>query len=123
MHQIQKLNKYKKEIRAGILLLIIGVILYFPILTQKLANPDAVWNGIIVKEPDGWEISLGRFGLWIYDTIRGYHINPFITTLTSLVWNGIIAVLIGKIFGMTERGTIFTGIILLTAPHFMDLLT
>lgn len=73
MHQIQKLNKYKKEIRAGILLLIIGVILYFPILTQRLANPDAV--------------------------------------------------LIGRIFEMTEWSTLITGVLLLTAPHLMDLMT
>lgn len=123
MYQLQRMSKYQKEICVIILLLIIGVTLYFPILTQRLANPDAVWNGVIVKEPDGWEISLGRFGIWIYDTIRDYHISPFLVTLVSLMWNGIIAVLIGRIFEMTECSTLITGVLLLTAPHLMDLLT
>ena len=49
--------------------IIIGLLVHFPVYSQRLTTADGVWNNVIHSGID-WEISLGRWGFALLKTLR-----------------------------------------------------
>lgn len=62
----------------------ISLFLYFPNFTSSIANPDAIWDGMIVKSDYSWEIASGRFGLALLSNVFGYVVSPHHSTIIGL---------------------------------------
>ena len=85
-----------------IILFIFSVICYMPIIfgNGKLTNPDSIWIGIYqqVNIGNSREISLGRFGIHIFDTLRNYINWPSAELLMTLLILAFIHYTVLKIF-------------------------
>ncbi len=83
----------KKNGLIIIITVLIGMIIHFSIYTKSLISADILlynsfYNSYL------WEISLGRFGLFIIGLLKGYLSIPIIEVLGSLIILGIINVLL-----------------------------
>lgn len=114
-------RKYKVYVLVCFLL---GVIMYFPIITQPLTNADGITISLTHKSSHEWENSLGRFGLQYVDRMRGNYIFPELTTFFCLFLLACIAVLIIEIFQISSKATrAAVGVILILSPSVANTLT
>ena len=82
----------KKNYIIVLITVLVGVILHFPILIKSLLSADILlynsfYNSYL------WEISLGRFGLFIIGLFKSYLSIPIIEVIGSLILLGIINVI------------------------------
>jgi len=75
-------NKDRKYI--FILSIIFGIITHFVLLSNLILSQDGLLNGIHYTA-GGYEATLGRWGIDIFDSLRNNIAFPFITTLISIV--------------------------------------
>ena len=114
-------RKYKVYVLVCFLL---GVIMYFPIITQPLTNADGITISLTHKSSHEWENSLGRFGLQYVDRMRGNYIFPELTTFFCLFLLACIAVLIIEIFQISSKAArAAVGVILILSPSVANTLT
>ncbi len=95
-------EKNKTDIRVFLISLITGCLLYIPIITMWMTNPDGIDNTMVYKNSHAWENTLGRYGLNIVDGIRGNVINPPLITLICIIYMALICVLLRHIFNMDK---------------------
>ena len=66
------MKKYlKKEIIWPIITFVLLFFLHLPIITKHLLTADIILNNAVYKGYS-WEISLGRFGLYLFGILKGY---------------------------------------------------
>lgn len=117
------LNK-DKALKIGVFTFALGILLYFPMISKWLTNPDGVWNGLLYKWAYGWEDSLGRFGLRFFAKAKGYFILPSFQTIGNLLLIAIIAVLLFVLFDMESFfWGIGIGALLICSPSLCSTLT
>lgn len=92
------MEKINKNVIWGGIYWLIGIVLYFPYISDFLPNPDTIWNGVYYKEAYRQEIGAGRWGIKVIQDIRGGVINSSFVTLAALFFLAIIAILITEIF-------------------------
>lgn len=94
------LKKYlKKEISWSILTFILLVFIHIPILSKHLLTADIILNNATYRGYS-WELSLGRFGLYIFGILKGFKTIPMIEYLIScllisatiFLWNRIFSI-------------------------------
>ena len=86
---------------AFVATLIAGALIHFMIYSEGLMNPDAVWLG--EEYIAGWEVSLGRWGLELFDRIHAGLNAPLITTAVALFWFALGGVLINELFAVESK--------------------
>jgi hypothetical protein len=64
---------------------ILGFIVFLNRIIYELPNPDAIWNGMVWKDLSGWETSLGRYMIGVWQTLKCNTINPTITAVVCIV--------------------------------------
>lgn len=96
----------KKKL-AFLVALLIGLVTHITFLTEIILSQDGLWNSLAYSEPTGWEISLGRWGIWLVDKIVNYLAIPTITGVVSIVVISIATVFIVDILKLKNKITIF----------------
>lgn len=95
--------------------MIVGAVIQFSIYGYGLMNPDAMWLG--EKYIADWEIMLGRWGLEIFDYLH-FGVNaPIIISAITLFWYSIAGILVGKIYGTTDKSICtITALMIVSTP-------
>ena len=65
---------------------IAGLIIHLQQYSAGLATPDGIWNGWGLSSyfPTGWELSLGRWGLFILPALKSGLFSPIITSAVTI---------------------------------------
>lgn len=87
--------------------LLIGIITHITFLTEMIMSQDGLWNSIGYAEPTAWELSLGRWGIFIADKIVNNLAIPNITAIVGIVLIAISTVLIVDLLKLKNKFTIF----------------
>lgn len=63
-----------------------GLIIHLQQYSTGLATPDGIWNGWGLSSyfPTGWELSLGRWGLFILPVLKSGLFSPVITSAVTI---------------------------------------
>ena len=77
----EKLIKNKNLIFLTIL---VGLIIHLPLLTKDILSADIILNNTYYSGYS-WELSLGRFGLFIIGLLKSYIVIPHIEIFLSLI--------------------------------------
>lgn len=115
------LSKEKKE--AFLVSLFIGIITHIIAITSLIMSQDGLWNSIQYFKPGIWELSIGRWGLVLFQLFNFYLALPSISIITSLIAISCMVVLIVDLFDIKSRIYIFLiAIIYVTSPSLTSLL-
>ena len=87
--------------------LIIGIITHITFLTEMIMSQDGLWNSIGYEEPTAWELSLGRWGIFIADKIVNNLAIPNVTGIVGIVLIAMSTVLIVDLLKLKNKFTIF----------------
>ena len=113
-------NKYKKEKMAFCITFILGLITHFAIFCTESLAPDALVTGNY-KIAGNWEISLGRWGIIFFDSIRGGMVNEVIIIVFCLIFLGLSSALVCKMLNIESKFAIaIVSGIFATAPQFSE---
>lgn len=114
----------RKDLIIFIVTFTIGVCLYIRMITQWMANPDCVWEGLVLKKNYAWESALGRFGIEIINKFKGFFQYPAIQTIFNIFLMACIAVLLINMFEVKNVyiGCLI-GALLVLSPSFCSTLT
>lgn len=91
------MKKYiKSEFLWPLITFVLLFLIHLPIITKHLLTADIILNNTIYRGYS-WEISLGRFGLYLFGILKGFKTIPIIEylfsclfiSLTLLLWNRI----------------------------------
>ena len=99
-----------------IFFLIVGLIAYSSMIFYELPNPDAIWNGLYFKESWGWECSLGRYMIRIFQAIFGNIINTSSFTILCLLLLAVICIIVINLFEIKTIAAILSGIMIILSP-------
>lgn len=90
-------NFWKRGKVPFIVSLCVGLLVHFPLYSNGLLNPDAVWNSeeFIAGK---WEVSLGRWVLWMLDYLHGGVNSYILATFLTLVFFSVGGLLINELF-------------------------
>ena len=80
--------------------LLVGLLVHFPIYSYGLLNPDAMWMS--EEYIGGWEVTLGRWALWIFDYLHGGVNSPILMAFLTLCFFSLGGVLLNELFGVTH---------------------
>lgn len=101
-----------------------GIIVYFPMMTSWLTNPDGVMASLIYKSGHEIEIIGGRIAIPFIAHAFGNIVSPVHATLISLFFLSCVIVLIGKIFEISSVSLkILVGVFLILTPSVANTLT
>jgi len=101
---------------------IICLIIHFKIYFLGLTNFDGTTNFIYYFDYD-WELSLGRWGLLIIDTLRYFLIFPFISTIISFVFLSFASIILVDLLDIKKTFLIFlVSICLPISPAYSSIL-
>lgn len=93
------LNKNKTII---ILITIIGFIINLPLFTKNILTADIILNTTYYNAYS-WELSLGRFGLFLLGILKSYVVIPHLELLLSLILIGFITILLIDLFDIKNK--------------------
>lgn len=100
-----------------ILVMVIGFVINLPLFTKNILTADVLLNTTYYNAYS-WEISLGRFGLFILGIFKSYLVIPHLEMFLSLAIVGAIAVLLIELFDIKSKYLkILIGIILVISPN------
>ena len=117
-------SEKKNLIIIGLVTWGLGILLYIPIVTEWLANPDCVWEGIVFKNGYGWENALGRIGLEKINKVKGFFQYPSAQTIFNLFLIGLITILICMLFDISNTfWGILIGAFMIASPSLCSTLT
>ena len=110
----QYFNKDRKFI--FFLSIIFGIITHFVLLSHLILSQDGLLNGIHYTA-GGYEATLGRWGIDIFDSLRNNIAFPFITTLISIVILSFVNIFIIDLFEIKGKiARVFAMIALVVSP-------
>lgn len=118
-------KKWNRQFKTALFTFVLGIIVYIQMITEWLANPDGIWGGILLfKGNYHWEDALGRFGLGMYNRLKGYFQFPALQTFLCLFILAVITALLCEIFNIHQQiwGLLLGGL-MVCSPYFCDLLT
>ncbi len=80
---------------------LIACLFYMKQITDALANPDAIWNGVLYKSDWRWETSLNRFVIkWLQD-LKFHVVNTSVASIACLFLLCVGAILITEILNIS----------------------
>lgn len=109
-----KFNKYK---HLFFLTVIVGLIVHLPLFTKDILSADILLNNTYYSGYS-WEVSLGRFGLFIVGLLKSYIVIPHIELFLSLLLVGIVSIELIDLFQIKNKLLqILTCFILVVCPN------
>ena len=100
MKKIKKLlNKYKTIIIVG---LIVAVVIHFSLFTKNILTADVLLNTGFYSGYS-WEISLGRFGLYVVGLLKGFLVMGQLEIIISMVLMVFSTILIIDLFNINKK--------------------
>lgn len=97
-----KKELWKKENLIYIGMFILLVFVHFPIFTKTLLTADVLLNNSFYNGY-AWEISLGRFGLWVIGVLKGYVSIPIVDFFVSSLFILATTYLLIKLFKVDNK--------------------
>ena len=95
---------------------ILLLLVHLPLLTKNILTADVLLNNFYYKGYS-WEISLGRFGLYIIGLLKGFMSTPVIDLIPSFIITSIITYLLIDLFDIKGSiNTILTILIMVLSP-------
>ncbi len=92
----------RENIVSGMSLFLITSLFYAKQIIDVLANPDAIWNGVLYKSDWRWEASLNRFVIkWLQD-LKFHVVNTSVASIVCLSLLCIGAILITEILDVSS---------------------
>ena len=118
------MERWGSLLKIAIFTFAFGIIVYIQMITEWLTNPDGTWSGMLYKRSYGWEDSLGRIGLGMYNRLKSYFQFPALQTFLCLFILAVITVLLLDMFNVHQQmwGLLLGGL-MVCSPHICDLLT
>lgn len=120
----EALNKFlnwfdiKKRI-AVITVFVIGIITHITMITETIMSQDGLWNSMQYFRPGNWELSLGRWGIFIIERLHNFIAIPTITTMFCLLFMAVTAILLIDLFDLKSKLSIIClSSILVLIPTF-----
>jgi len=102
---------------------IICVIVHFTLYSKELTNADGITNLVYYFDYE-WEISLGRWGLLLVDSLRNFLVIPIIITMISFVLMSFSSIILSDLLEIKEKSLIvLLSICLAVSPVFSYTLT
>lgn len=92
-----------REAKLLFIYLFIGFVVYQTLIINELPNPDSIWNGMFYKDSWLWECRLGRFMIWIFQSIFGNLVNPATNVLICIGILSVICIVINDIFEIKDK--------------------
>lgn len=118
------LNKFlkwfdKRKRLAFITTFIIGILTHITMLTETIMSQDGLWNSMQYFRPGNWELSLGRWGIFLIERLHNFIAIPTITTISCIFFMAVTAVIIIDLFDFKNKISIIcTSAILVLTPTF-----
>ena len=104
------------------LTIIVGLIVHLPLLTKDILSADIILNNTYYSGYS-WEVSLGRFGLFIIGLLKNYIVIPHIEIFLSLILVSFISIELIDLFKIKNKLLqILTCIILVVCPNISSTL-
>lgn len=100
---MKKLNSFIEKYRFMLLLFIISsILIHLALFTKDILTADVLLNA---NYYDGysWEISLGRFGLYIFGLLKGFMVFKELEIFLSIVLFGISSILLLDLFNIKNK--------------------
>ena len=99
------------------LTIMVGLIVHLPLLTKDILSADIILNNTYYSGYS-WEVSLGRFGLFIVGLLKNYIVIPHIEIFLSLILVSFISIELIDLFKIKNKLLqILTCIILVVCPN------
>lgn len=99
-----------------LLTIIAGIITHFVLISNLILSQDGLLNGIHYTA-GGYEATLGRWGIDLFDSLRNNIAFPFVTTLISIIILGATNVLIVDLLEIKGKiAKVFTTLCLVVSP-------
>lgn len=120
----EALNKFLKwfdtrKKLAFITTFIIGILTHITMLTETIMSQDGLWNSMQYFRPGNWELSLGRWGIFLIERLHNFIAIPTITTISCIFFMAITAVILIDLFDFKNKISIIcTSVILVLTPTF-----
>lgn len=113
---MKKLVK-KDNVFLVLVIVLIGFIINMPLFTKNILTADVNLNNTYYNAYS-WEISLGRFGLFVLGFIKSYLVISHVELLFSLILVGGICVLLCDLLEIKNKYlSLLVGFILVISPH------
>lgn len=92
----------KKEYKNLLLIITLLFLIHLPLMTKNIISADILLNNYFYKGYS-WEISLGRFGLYIIGILKSFITVPHIDLLISYVFISISTILLIDLFNIKDK--------------------
>ena len=92
----------KKEYKNLLLIITLLFLIHLPLMTKNIISADILLNNYFYKGYS-WEISLGRFGLYIIGILKSFVTVPHIDLLISYVFISISTILLIDLFNIKDK--------------------
>lgn len=100
-----------------------GWIIYSPMTSWLISNPDGIYLGVIYREGDG-SAAFGRIGVGAVIRLMQSVVSPNLMMILSLIMLGVVICLLADIFNIDSLwGRIVMGALLLLSPSMSSQLT
>lgn len=103
----------RKNIKIALITFTILLLAHLPLMTKNIISADILLNNNFYKGYS-WEISLGRFGLYIIGIIKSFITIPHIDLIISYIIISISTVILIDLFKIKEKGKILLLILLIS---------
>lgn len=99
-----------------------GAIIHFWLYSNSLLNPDAIYMG--EQYIGGWEVTVGRWGLVLFDFLHGGVNAPILIALLTLIFFSLGGVLLNELFDVEKPGVrILIPLCVVSSPMVSNTLT
>ena len=92
----------KKEYKYILLIITLLFLIHLPLMTKNIISADILLNNYFYKGYS-WEISLGRFGLYIIGILKSFITVPHIDLLISYIFISISTILLMDLFNIKDK--------------------
>ncbi|MBR3210782.1 MAG: glucosyltransferase domain-containing protein [Bacilli bacterium] len=106
----------KKENWVFVILFVFLFFVHLPLMTKPILTADVLLNNTYYQGYS-WEISLGRFGLYIFGLLKGFISVPSFELFLSFLLIVLITFFIMKLFGIDDKiSKLFTVLLMTLSP-------
>ncbi len=120
MDETRHLSKNNMAVFTVLAALLTGILTHGYAFFNMLYSHDCM---IVYQDDDVWQVSLGRFLMPVYAVVRGRYYPPSVVGVLGLLFIGLSAFLIIKMFNVKNPVTIFLITAIMTTNSTVSLLT
>ena len=99
---------------------IMGFITHIMMITSTIMSQDGLWNSIRYAKPGDWEITLGRWGIYLIEKIDFFMAIPSITTVFCIIIMAMTSMFVIDLFEIKRKySVIIVAVLFAVAPTFL----